>query len=394
MSKTTVTVESTDEGQVAATEKATEEVTAEADVQADTGTGMIGKDPDNEIPSTDTSLDTPIEELTPLFDEQAPSEAELSGDSTEEATATEKKEEGAAEETEKAEGEAETSEKEPAEKETKSAEEETKEEVKADGKPPAGYVPHAALHEERVARQELRQEVADLRQELAGIKQAKEVPAEDAFKVMSDEEFDELAEEDPSKAVKYQRNLDRHLRAKDVETAKDSARGEQNRQDQHIINSSFAKMDAAVPGLRDESNSVNGDLRQFAVENGFDADFLSVMTAPGTLILPEGAEKAVLLGDGAAGLVDMIYRLQSSSVKNDPKTLRATIKAELLKELTPKITEELMKKFKSPAHGAADFKSLGDVPGGTSDGIVSTGGFTEAQYAAMPPEQRDKLLGA
>jgi hypothetical protein len=379
---------STEEAQATETAKemadtAKQDTAAEATAKPDTG--MIGVEADREIPATDSSEDTPIEALQkPLFDEVAPSEAELTG--VEEETATpEKKEEGEGEveESEKATKEEKASTEEPA----KETEEKPAEETKASPeKPPAGYVPWQALRDERDL-------VVSLREELATMKAEAEKDTEDTFKVLSDEELKELAEDDPVEAVMYQNRLNKHLREQQEKEAKQEAQREQSYADEAVINQSFERMEKAVPGLLDKSNPINQELTQFAVDNGFEPDYIAAMTAPGTLILPAGAKNPVLLGPGAAGLVGMIYKLHSTLKENDPETLRAQIKAKVEKELTQTITEQLIKKFKSPA-GGEEFKSIGEVPGGPDEVPDVSGGFTEAQYANMSPEQRDKLLGA
>lgn len=377
---------STEEGQVATEGIATETPTG-AETSQPEGTGMIGVQPDGEIEATDTSQDIPMESFeTPLFDEVAPTEAELSGEEVS------SKEEGKPSGTEEPAATSQPTDEKPESKEEPESsppEKPQDEKPPEDGKPPAGYVPHAALHETRMLNQELRQGLADLRQELADIKTKGESPSEEAFKVLSDKEFDDFAEDDPVEAVKYQRQLDKHLREQDAEKTKQKAGESQYHQDQAIISQSLERMQKAVPGLHEEGNPVNQQLSNFAIENGFDPDYLTAMTAPGTLILPTGAKNAVLLGDGAAGLVEMIHKVHSALKANNSDVLRAEIE----KELIPKITEQLMKKFKSPT-GNLEFKSIGEVPG-ASDEIPSTsGGITEAQYANMSLQDREKLLGA
>lgn len=387
---------STEEAQADATVEATTETATQdtAEATAVPGTGMIAPQPDREIEATDTSQDTPMSELAkPLFDETAPSEAELGGEEGEPEEAT-----GEPSGTEESAAASQpTDEKKPEEEASKEGPVEEasgdKPEEKKPEKPPAGYVPHAALHEQRMLRQELSQEVAELRQELADIKGKDLKPDKDAFKVLSDEEFDELAEEDPAEAVKYERQLNKHLREQEAIDAKNKASEDQYRQDQAIINQSIERMEKAVPGLYEEGSPVNQELGQFAIENGFDPDFLGAMTSPSTLILPPKAKNAVLLGDGAAGLVSMIYKLRSAIKVNDPEALRAQIKTEIEKELTETITKQLMAKFKSQT--GMEFKSIGDVPGASDEIPSASGGFTtEAQYANMSQTQRDKLLGA
>jgi len=379
--------ETTSTETVQATETTTETAPAKND------TGMVGVQPDREL-GTEASEDTPSESLdAPLFDEVAPSEAELMGEEPEKEETKPAPEEKVAEgdkkvtdkkpEGEKPEGEAVAEEKEGEDK---------KEEPEAkDEKPPAGYVPHAALHEARMEKQELARELNALKQEVADLKATKEEVAEDSFKVLSDEEFEELVEEDPVEAIKYERKLDKYREAqKSKENERDVAKKQQEK-DQQVITESLERMTKAVPGLYEEGSSVNKDLATFAIKNGFDPDLLGLMTTPSTFIAtPNGDIKP--LGNGAAGLVEMIYKFYTAAKTNSPETLRAQAEANAEKKLRETITAELMKKFKTQK--GTDFKSIGDVPGASGETPEITGGFTEAQYVNMTPQQRDKLLGA
>lgn len=302
----------------------------------------------------DTSQDTPMEALErPLFDEVAPSEAELSG--AEEETAEAKEDE--AKETETSVEEEKVSTEEPAKK----VEEKAVEEKAESEKPPAGYVPHAALHEEQVRGQQLAQEVNYLRQEIDALKTTSQEDDPEALKVLSDQEFDELAEDDPAEAVKYQRNLGKHLREQDAVVAKNKVQEDQYYEDQAVISQSTDRMEKIAPGIHDENSPVNRELGEFATAHGFDPDYLAAMTSPGTLILPEGGKHAVLLGDGAAGLVGMIHKLYTAS------TGKASAKTHA-KKLGP-----------------------GKIGGTITD--TPEEGLTEADYAKMSSQEREEALG-
>jgi len=122
------------------------------------------------------------------------------------------------------------------------------EEKPKDGeKPPAGMVPIAALHEERGKRQSLQSEIQTLRSQLAARKAGLPENGEESvlpkdFKVLSDDEFTELAEDDPAAAVIYQRHLTKHVEQK-------TARESQERYEQEAINRTFDEMGKIVPGL-------------------------------------------------------------------------------------------------------------------------------------------------
>jgi hypothetical protein len=198
-------------------------------------------------------------------------------------------------------------------------------------------------------------ELHNLRRELANIKGKDE--GTEGFKVLSDKEFDELAEEDPAEALKYQHGLRKHERDQHSKEAKQRATQQQYYQDRVMIRQSIDRMEKTVPGLHEEGNPINDQLTQFAIDNGFDPRYLQAMTTPGTLILPPGAKNAVLLGDGAASLVEMIYKLHSNT------------------NVLPK----------------SQGKPSGPGKIGTRD--IPEGGLTEADYAKMSSTEREKILG-
>lgn len=249
--------------------------------------------------------------------------------------------------------------------ETKPSEEQGGEEegkTPAEGdKPPTGHVPHAALYEERLHRQELAREVDYLHGELNALKAGQKADDLDAFKVLTDEEFDELAEDDPVEAVKYQRALRKHEEEQYSKEVKRQTDQEQYYRDQTVISQSIERMEKAVFGIHEDGNPINQELTQFAIDSGFDPDYLQAMTSPGTLILPPGAKNAVLLGDGAAGLVDLIHKFYSATKGRAPA--KAHIKGSGARKIGGTIT---------------------DIP---------EGGLTEADYAKMSSAEREKALG-
>ena len=246
-------------------------------------------------------------------------------------------------------------------------------------KPPKGFVPIQALHQERTQRQVLAQQLQQLQAQLDAAKTAKpEAEAQDTdsdFKVLSESEFNELLEEDPVEAIKYDRKL-RSWETRQAEEA-NAAKAEQS-----IIDRSISMMVDTVPGLYDEGNDTNEQLTNFAAEHGFtDLNGLSIVTDPRTRVIPANGGKPQLLGETAAHFVTLLNDLFQST-KNGDKTKDSTLKAEATKELLSKLKQ-------SPA---GQHVSLGDIPGGdTID--VTAGPMTEAQYAKMSAEDKRRYLG-
>ena len=400
--------ESTESTEVQAKESGETQADASKESSVSTDSGMVGVQADREIAQPDDELSAETVGAKSLFGEVAPTEAELTGLEEGESSETKEakaepgtKEEKAAESQPKGDKKAEPAKTDKKAEDAKALEAKAEADAKAeaekkpepkDVKPPEGYVPHAALHEERIKRQELADELRGLQEKVSKMEQE---PEEEAFKILSDEEFDELAEEDPVEAVKYERALNKHLREQEAKKVEADARQKRHGQDNLVVKQSFERMEKAVPGIHEEGNTINQDLSQFAIDNGFEPDFLQAMTAPGTLILPPGAKSAVLLGNGAAGLVEMIAKLRGVSETSDPAKIRAEVKTEVEKELRESITKELITKFKQGSIGSEAFESIGDVPGASGDApVLFSGNLDEKRYANMTPKERERALGA
>ena len=255
-------------------------------------------------------------------------------------------------------------------------------------KPPKGFVPIQALHQERGQRQLLTQEVQTLRAENTALKSGKvsEQEAESAkeaeFEVLSEEDFNELLGDDPVEAIKYERKLRAH-------EAKQADQKKVADADTATIEQSLGMMATAIPGLYDTDSDVNQKLSDFAVEKGFaDLDGLALVTDPRTKIIPTNGGNPQLLGDTAANLVIMLNTLfQEAGVsKEDPDN------KELTEKLRGEITKELLAKIKKPA--GAEHKSLGDIPGDAGSDLTLTGGpKTEADFAKLSEDDQQRLLG-
>ena len=318
------------------------------------------------------------EEFPPLFEDEGESlsEEELIGDDTPES------EEGTV--PPPPEGD-----EEPPEKSEEESEEDAEDTPTADKKPPEGYVSLKALHEERGKRQYLASEVESLKSEISQLKDIS--PAEkqgDDFKILSDAEFQDLLDEDPSEAILYDRRLRVH------ETTL-SSQAEALRTDQVIIDQSTKAMLEAVPHIYDSDSTINEDLARFAVEQGFNEQFLPALTDPRTKIIIPGSTEPVLLGEAAVGQVKMLHNLfQHTSNDEDRAAIDDEIKAAVVKdrkETTDRVTKQIMAKFK--AAPSNDYQSLGDVPGSETEPFDVTKRLTSAQVDKLPAHERRAYLG-
>lgn len=365
-------------------------------------------------------------EYEPLFDEEKElTEADLSGIEKEESPTKDKekesqeqsaeqkteKEKQAAKEldekkaTEEAESKtkAEVEAKEKAETEAKTKEEAEKKAAreKTEIKPPEGYVPHAALHEtremlkeEKAERKVLEAKVDQLLAEKAEVELEPKMP--DGFKVLTDEELDELIDDDPQEAQRYQAKLQRYESKK--ATAKQVMR-EQRRETESVVMTTVDRIEKAVPGIYDEEKSIGKDLADFAIKSGFkDESFLEVMTNPATIVIPAGTDKRVLLSNGAASLIEMLHKIHTSSAEGeaeevDIEKIREEIRAEEKVALTASITKDLLAKLK-PEHVPSEYRSIEELPAGSQEALTaSTKQYTEVEWANLSEEDQVRLLG-
>lgn len=376
-----------------------------------------------------TSVNTEIEDANadggfkPFFEDE-PTEAELRGETPEsEAEAEEKEPEKPAEPEEKAKADEKEKSEKPADEKEKTAEEKAEEEkVKAEEakekaetekkEKPQKQVPHAALHQERELRKELQQKNEDLLRELGQLRESIEEfkssqekkEKKPDFQLLSDEEFEELLEEDPTEAIKYQRKLWQWNEEQRQEQDAERQRQERDRRiadkEDALVQASVSRLKGSLPELFEAESTLAVDLTEFVERHGFDnKDYLNAMTDPATRIIlpdPKDRSKAVTvpLGEGAVALTEMIHKLWRREKDNNPDKLRETIRAELEAEYKGKL-EELQKKIaskfkKDPSSAFAD---LGEVPTSSDENIGGDGLLTEESYWKMTAAERERALG-
>ena len=268
-------------------------------------------------------------------------------------------------------------------------------------KPPEGFVPIQALHEARGKTKTVEEQlqiaqtmINDLTEKLssgpvvpqAGAEAQGEVARFQAkypdFKVLTDEEYDDLAGEDVAAAQRYLK------RANDYEKA--VTKDESQKERAKSISEMFAKtaaitvtaakqqMAALVPGLYD-NNDVADKLEAFAVDNGLDKDYLLVLTDPATQIMPPGSKRPYLMGRGAVGLVKLIHNLSTKAASGN---------GDLEKQITERITKELIEKFKSPT----GFQNIGEAPASATV-VDDNKEYTPEEIERLDETTRIKYLG-
>ena len=341
------------------------------------------------------------ERLESLFEEENFSEEDLSGVSDEPET-KKKEDEGEKEEgktkTEKTQepkkGQAKEKE---TEEESKPAEEESQK-VKDKGsedKPPKGFVPLAALRESRELITGLRDDLQTAQKEIAELKKGtatkKQTSEEEEFKILSDEEFDQLAEDDPMEALRYERKLRRFEQAQLIKLQQEEDVKKSASKNQELIDKAIQKVSEAIPEFFDETSNVSDEICGWVEKQGLNDKLISIISDPATLIWGPDEQKPVILGEGAADIVKILFKVKQEIDKADPEKLRAEIEKELREKLTKEISADVLKKVKSEG---AKFVSLDETRGGETE-VETTGSLlTEADYAKLDSKEREKLLGA
>lgn len=343
-------------------------------------------------------------ELAPLFEGEAVSDAELRGETTEEEPAiseptgetrsdekdtgdeeTGKEEEAPAKDEEK-EGDAAAKE----EEEKPAAEDDTdKGKDDAPKAPPEGYVPVAAVQYERQKRHTAQAEADALRAELEGLRAKASADEEGLadFKVLTTKEFDNLLEEDPDAAAKYQYRYQRYREHQDNVVKEQAASTRAKEQSNTMVREGTAAIKALLPGFGTAGDKEVSALVEYAEKHGFDPDVLDDVTNPATKIVTAKGDQYIL-GAGAASIVKMI---KNAHAVPSAENLRKEIEA----ELRPKIEAEVQKTLVEKVTSGNDFKSL-DTVTTTSDKDVRKPSriLSEAELAKLSPDEQERYLGA
>jgi|GEM_PF-1066802 hypothetical protein len=206
--------------------------------------------------------------------------------------------------------------------------------------------------------------------------EAGETPKVDPdFKVLSKEEFETLKEESAMDALQYMHDLQTHKEAAfAAKTQADTVAAEKESMDS-LIADSLEQISLAVPGVY-ENAAVGQKLTDYAVEKGFDNEALAVLSNPATMVIVPGSNKPVALGKAAVSFVKFC---------NDSMTAPESSRADIEKEVTERVTKELLTKFKDNPSGIG----LDDVPSSDNGAPKGWAPKTEAELRAMSQKDRD-----
>ena len=193
------------------------------------------------------------------------------------------------------------------------------------------------------------------------------------FKVLSKAEFEELKGESAVDALQYMHDLNAHKDAL-VEEAKVN---EQVTATNNLIANSLEAISLAIPGVY-EDQAVGQKLTDYAIEQGFDNDSLSILSNPATRVLLPGTNTPVPLGKTA---VDFVKFCNGQMNGSDNTQLRAEIE----KEVTARVTKDLLSKFKNNPTGVG----LDEVPTANSGSPSTFVAKGEAELRKMSEQERD-----
>lgn len=250
-----------------------------------------------------------------------------------------------------------------------------------------------AVGKERQNVRTLKQELQRLTAENEQLRQPKEATDKDAekfkdFKVLSDEDYENLVDEDPDSATKYLYKLNKYNEYQSKVKANKVNEGRAKSAETEIVNFGIQELEKVLPGITRGRNDMVSKLTEFAVKHGVDDAVLAVLTDPRTkVITPQGEN--LIIGDGAAQLVRLIKETYEA-VSSTPD--RAKIEAELRPIIEAEAQKKIIEKLKqNPSMG---FRSLDQLAGsGDKNAKPLTGTITVADYAKMPEEERRAALG-
>ena len=247
---------------------------------------------------------------------------------------------------------------------------------------------NTALHRERQTVRQLRAENQRLATELR-TKAAPELDAEaqqfKEFKVLSDEDYDNLLLEDPEEANRYLYKFNRYQAYQSKIEKQSAAKSEAESLQNALIRESALEIEKMLPGVNsDQQNEEVWALAEFAKGHGIGGDVLEAITNPSTRIITAQGQEYVL-GPGAVDVVKMLISM---------KSFEANKASELTKQIEERLTKEVINKIKSN-NPSASFRSL-DLAAGSSEKEVGNTNFkkvSESDFSRMSEAEQAAYLG-
>jgi regulator of replication initiation timing len=239
----------------------------------------------------------------------------------------------------------------------------------------------------------LKQEIQRLSAENAQLKTPRDVTSKEAekfkdFKVLSDDEYENLVNADPDGATRYLYRLNKYNEHQNKVSAEKANAAKAQGAEKEIVNYGIQELERVLPGITQGKNEMATKLTEFAMKHGVDDAVLAVLTDPRTKVrTPQGED--LLIGDGAAQLVALI-KSTYEALANVPN--RETIEAELRPKIEQEMADKIIKKLKQNPSGG--YKSLDQIAGSGSKDVKPIGGFlTEADIARLSDDDLRSALG-
>jgi hypothetical protein len=254
-------------------------------------------------------------------------------------------------------------------------------------KPPAGYVPKEALSEARGEARYFKEQLTAREQVIANLQaqlnakpaiETQAVKGEfDNFRALSDDEFEELADDDPVAASNYAKQLvkfERHQAEKADREAKQAERAK----DLGIkVNVAKTRILEILP-----DDATNAKVAKFATEMGLSPDVF-ILTDPETQVLING--EPTPLNNIAANLVETLANLMNKSGSQNEMTVDMVPDA-IKEAIIAQAQESILNKVKSPSSVK---RSVSDLP---SVNRSPDGRFAGKSYGQLSPAERQAYL--
>jgi len=257
-------------------------------------------------------------------------------------------------------------------------------------KPPKGYAPVEALKQQKSAVKYFKSElltakttIADLEKQLAERPTAAKPDELKDFQVLSDDEIEELADDDPVAAAKYVKDLRRFEKAQETSAKEKKAR--EAREEADAIET-FDANERISKVLVVDGQNIQADLAKFAAENGFTEE-LFILTDPATQIIVNGEEGPRALTSKAASMVEFLAKMMHSqkattgkaiTIDNVPADVRAAIIAQEQEKIIGKVRQGVKP------------RSITEISSSSQDD--GTGKFKGKAYADLSPEERQEYM--
>jgi hypothetical protein len=255
-------------------------------------------------------------------------------------------------------------------------------------KPPAGYVPKEALSEARgearyfkeqlTAREQV---IANLQEQLAAAKTAPTVTQAvkgefDSFQVLSEEDLEELADEDPVAAANYAKQLVKYERHQAEKADRDAKQAERAKEIGVKVSVAKSRINELIP-----DDAANARLSKFATEIGLSPETF-ILTDPDTQVLING--EPTPLGNIAANFLEVVHAMEAKLSGQQEITIDMVPQA-VKEKILAEGSEAILNKVRTPNTP----RTVSSIP---SVNRTPDGRFAGKSYGDLSPAERQAYL--